>query len=333
MPPADGRSAGVVSWFDELQDFLRADLARVQEHLNEVYEVNGALMQEVAEYVRELRGKLLRPAMVCLSARALGYRGDPAVYSRLGASIELFHVATLLHDDVIDKADERRGRATVNARWGDDVAILFADYLYASSFDLALSSLRPEVLRLLTRTTQAMTEGEMFQIERRGDWLSVQDYFEIIKKKTACLFSASTGLGAVIADAPADTISTMAEYGMEFGMAFQITDDALDYEAQEGRWGKRVGADVKEGKQTLPLLHALGAATERDRAVLVEALGNGRDFNLIHSYVRKYDGIGHSLAQAGRHAQRSQELLSGLPASEALRILHRVTRGVIEREF
>jgi octaprenyl-diphosphate synthase len=273
---------------------------------------------------------------VCLSARSFpGFdAGATDHHVRLGAAIELFHLATLLHDDVIDKAPTRRGRPTVNAKWGDDAAILFADYLYATSFDLALSTLKPETLRILSKTTQKMTEGEFLQIERRGDWLSVADYMDIITKKTAYLFGAAAGLGAVIAEGSPLEIERMGRFGLEFGIAFQITDDALDYEAQNNRWGKRVGADLAEGKQTLPLLHALESASEEDREALLAVLGDGRDFATVQAYVSKYKTIDFSLQVAADHCRLALEALEPLGAeNEAAGVLRRLADGVVVRQY
>jgi octaprenyl-diphosphate synthase len=305
---------------------LESDLARVREVLARTHKVHGKLMQEVAAYVADGEGKLLRPCMLCLSARACGLdTASTDHHINLAAAIELFHVATLLHDDVIDKATLRRGRQTVNDRWGDDVAILYADYLYATVFDLGLSTLNPQTIRILTSTTRLMTEGEFLQIERRGDWLPVEDYLKIIKYKTGYLFSAASGLGALIAGADSDTIERMRKFGVEFGMAFQITDDTLDYEAQGDQWGKRVGADLAEGKQTLPLLQTLAVASHADREALVKVLENGRDFNTVQTYVRKYRAIEHSLETAAAHAARAMEQLDALgtddPSAEFLRSL------------
>jgi len=319
-----------------LYDYLGNDLERVRAALDEAFEVRGELMGEVSAYVGRARGKLLRPCMVCLAARACGYDADGQDgHVRLAAAVELFHLATLLHDDVIDKAPVRRGQPTVNARWGDDAAILFADYLFATSFDFSLSTLNPLTLRILTQTTQRMTEGEFLQIERRGDWLTVEDYMEIIRSKTAYLFSAAASLGAVIAGADPATIEGFARYGLSFGVAFQITDDALDYEAQGARWGKRVGADLAEGKQTLPLLHTLEAASDEDRAALRAVLSDGRDFDAVHSFVHRYKAIEHSLDVAASHGSKAVGSLPKEPGGDlqAVDLMRRISEEVVVRQY
>lgn len=315
------------------REYLSEDLALVQEHIESVFQVQGKLMGEVADFLLQSRGKMLRPAVTCLVARGFGYDTSKGHHARIGAALEIFHLATLLHDDVIDKAAVRRGRPTVNARWSDEVAILFADYLYASCFDLALAALDPKVVQLLTQTTRTMTEGEMFQIERRGAWLTVDDYFSIIRSKTAYLFSACSAIGAILADQSPGTIQRMAEFGLNFGLAFQITDDTLDYEAQNDSWGKRVGADLNEGKQTLPLLHALQNATENDRSAMLSVLANGRDFETIHGFVKQYNGIDYSLERAGEFTRAAASILSQYPDNEPFSILQRLNEGVLVRQF
>jgi len=320
---------------DALYDYLASDFERLGQMLDSAFHVEGTLMQEVADYVGARRGKMLRPALVCLSARAHGLdAGATDHHIALGAAIELFHVATLLHDDVIDKATTRRGRPTVNAKWGDDTAILFADYLYATSFDFALSTLNADTLRVLTDTTRVMTEGEFLQIERRGDWLTVEDYSTIIRRKTAYLFAAAASLGAVIAGADRETVRRMTDFGVEFGLAFQITDDTLDYEAQNAQWGKRVGADLAEGKQTLPLLHTLAVANAEDRAALVHELSNARSFDVVHRYVAKYDAISKSLDVATEHGRRATELLAGYPeGNRAAALMRALAESVVVRQY
>ena len=317
---------------NDTASFLQHDLEAVRGHLDSVFNVEGALMGEVSEYVRTSRGKLMRPRMVCLVARGLGYDGQGDLHTRLGAAVELFHVATLLHDDVIDNARLRRRRETVNAKYGADVAILFADYLYASCFDLALSALRPDVVRVLSRTTQKMAEGEMYQIEKRGQLIRVVDYLRIIQAKTAYLFSACAGLGAMVADRDAADAAKMFDFGLNYGMAFQITDDALDYDAHTEEWGKQVGADLQEGKQTLPLLRALEAATPKDRDVLVHQLRNGRDFTTVYGIVKHYNGIEYSLEKAGEYTKSALDALEGFGDNEAIAELRRLADGVLARQ-
>ncbi|MDX2176883.1 MAG: polyprenyl synthetase family protein [Candidatus Sumerlaeia bacterium] len=321
---------------DPVSAYLGEDLDLVRQWMDRIYQPEGRLMTDVARYIYELKGKLLRPKMVCLAARAYGHDPDNKRYTRIAAAMEIFHVATLLHDDVIDHADARRGRETVNHKWGADVAILFADYLYASCFDLALSGLdeRPDALRILTRTTQKMAEGEIFQIEKRGCWLTLEEYMKIIRLKTGCLFGACASLGTLVAGQDTERVLRMADYGMAFGVAFQMTDDALDYDADPANWGKPVGGDVAEGKQTYPLLHAYELAGEDERRRIAEVMSNGRDFATVHGFVARHDGVRASFEKAEEHIAEALAVLDEATIDhEAMTLLKGLTRGIAKRRF
>lgn len=305
----------------------------VNSQIEESLRVEGRLMGEVAAYIRQGQGKLMRPALACLAARALLTSHNREDRIRVATAVELIHTATLLHDDVIDKSQLRRGRQTVNAMWGDDVAILMADYLFATAFDLTLSTLQPEALRIITQATQDMTIGEMYQIETRDRWLTVEDYLRIISAKTARLFGACAGLGALVAGGSSAHVRDFAEFGIQFGLAFQLTDDALDYVAQGERWGKRIGADLAEGKQTLPLLHTLQEASPEDHRLLSACLGNGRDFDTVNRYVAKYGGVEAARSQARDHASRAISHLESAPDSEALGLMRALADYIAEREY
>lgn len=320
---------------DTTLDAIQDDLREVDEAIRSALRVEGRLMSEVAEYICQSRGKMMRPMLTCLTARALesGDKARRKDWIAVATSLELLHTATLLHDDVIDRATLRRGRPTVNAKWDDDVAILMADYLYACSFDQALNTLQPKALRLLTDVTREMTIGEMFQIETRNQWLRVEDYLRIIRSKTALLFSACAGLGVHVVGGSFEQARQFTNFGLDFGMAFQLTDDALDYVAQGEKWGKRIGSDLSEGKQTLPLLHTLHEATESDRATLLACLNNGRDFNTVHAYVTRYQGIEATRRQARHYCTQALSHLDGYPDNPALAGLRSLAQSLAQREY
>lgn len=290
-----------------ITDYLSADLAAVGAILRRSLDTESEIIREVGQYLAITPGKKLRPMLTLLSAKALApHKPAPA---ELAAALEFVHVATLLHDDVIDKAETRRGRPSVNARWGDDVAILMADFLYAGAFDLALRSLKPEVIRLICQVSQKMCEGEMLQIKLRNKTYSTPEYIDVVGRKTASLFSACTALGALFADRPADEVAAASSFGYDFGIAFQITDDVLDFVADPDQLGKEIGMDVLGGKQTLPVLLALDQASERDRTRLEEWLRNGRDLPAIFETVQRYKGIELALDRARHYADRAVEAL------------------------
>lgn len=322
------RSGGLI---DEIGDYLAEDLSAVERHLDTVLDSETELVREVGNYVRASHGKRLRPMLVLLSSRACGYSGEEP--PKVAAALELIHTATLLHDDVIDKAPIRRGKATVNTRWGDDVAILIADYLFSHAFNLAMQALNPVVLSTITQVTGRMCEGEMFQIQKREQLLSREDYLHIVRSKTAFLFSACTGLGSVLAQSSENQTLEMTKFGLNFGIAFQITDDALDFAAQDEQLGKELWTDIRNGKQTLPLIHAFASATDEDRKALWSCWSNGRDRSTIVEQVQKYRGVEAALDQAREFANKAKRHLALLPSGKAAEYCAQLSDYVVDRTY
>lgn len=291
------------------KNYLEQDIERVDREIEAVLDSSSPTIQTVAGYLQINGGKKLRPILALLTAKMFGHAGPEQAY--IASALELVHTATLLHDDIIDNASTRRGQPTVNAKFGQDVAILMADFLYASAFDLALSALKPEVLKVLTQATRKMVEGEMFQIERSGARLSEEDYVIIIEAKTAYLFAAAGALGAIVAGAPKNEIFEMSQFGLNFGIAFQITDDALDYVADSSTWGKAIGNDFLEGKQTLPLIHAMDRATDEEREALWESFQQHTNLEAAKEIIRKYNTIDYSLERARAYTDKALASLRG----------------------
>jgi octaprenyl-diphosphate synthase len=315
---------------EEVAEVLAADLARVDEHIREILDSDTALVREVGHYAMSTRGKRLRPILAMLTARAFNYEGED--HALVATALELAHSAALLHDDVIDKAPLRRGKPTVNARWGDDVAILIADYLFSHAFNLALqTSVSPQVMSYICQVTARMCEGEMFQIEKRDNILTRDDYLRIVRGKTAYLFSAATALGALLAQAADEYVVRMSRYGLNLGIAFQITDDTLDLIATDSEIGKPHWADIRNGKQTLPIIYTFEAASEADRKRLLECWNNGRDPETIVPYVEKYGGIEYALREARRFAEVAREQLADLPLTQPVEMLCELTDFVVDR--
>jgi octaprenyl-diphosphate synthase len=314
----------------EVSEFLTDDLARVDEYIRSIIDSDTALVREVGEYVRSTRGKRLRPMLAMLTAHAFRYTGEDHI--KVAAALELVHSATLLHDDVIDKAQLRRGKPTVNAQWGDDVAILIADYLFSHAFNLALStSMGPQVLNLVCQVTARMCEGEMFQIEKRNALLTREDYLRIVRGKTAYLFSACTALGSMLARAPEQETMLLAAYGLNFGIAFQITDDLLDLVAPDEQTGKPRWADIRNGKQTLPLIYTFEKASDEDKQLLVKLWNNGRDPGQIMPLIEKYGGVDYALDEARKYAVAAQEQIADLPRTRPLELLRQIAEYVVNR--
>ncbi|MCX7047209.1 MAG: polyprenyl synthetase family protein [Candidatus Sumerlaeota bacterium] len=318
----------------ETLKYLRKDMERVEAVISDLLHFGDALMQEVGQYLSATKGKRMRPALTLLSARLNGAPSGCEAHDRVAASLEIVHLATLLHDDVIDRATTRRGKQAVNAKWGDDVAILMADHLFSSGFAIILEHGGAEAARALTAATCQMCEGEMFQIEKRDQLLSVEDYLKIIRGKTARLFSACSLIGALMAETPPRTQTAMSEFGMNFGMAFQIMDDLLDYTASGAKWGKQTGTDITNGKQTLPFIYAMDAASPEDRALLMRGLMNGgAGLEQIVECLTRYGAIERSRQEAREFARRSLAALDGLPGSDARDHLERLASFIMEREY
>ncbi|OPZ08530.1 MAG: Octaprenyl-diphosphate synthase [candidate division BRC1 bacterium ADurb.BinA364] len=296
-----------------LEKSLKPHIERIDAIIHEAFQSDVRLIRAIGDHLSLPGGKRIRPAMTVLAAQACGRPIDQDLLN-VAAGVEVFHMATLLHDDVIDNATQRRGRTSVNAQWSDNAAILMADYLFARAFDLTLAAANSRILSLLCQVTRQMVEGEMLQIEREGRLMTREEYFGIIERKTAALFSACAQIGGMVAKAEPAVVASLGQFGLNFGMAFQITDDTLDFAAESRNWGKPVGGDIANGKQTLPLIYALETATREDRASLLKLLSNGRDFSRILEHVRKYNGLDHARQVARDFADRATRCLDGWTA-------------------
>ena len=326
----------------EIFELVRDDLALVE---REIAAQTGEAIQPIAEigsYLREGGGKRLRPALLLLAAGACGYRGESAI--PLGAVVEMIHSATLIHDDVIDGANTRRGRQSANARWGNHMSVLAGDWLYMQSFKVALRERNFAVLDILIDLTQSMVEGELLQLTCLGRMdLSEADARDLAYRKTACLFSGCAQLGAVLARQDDQTRRAMAEYGRQAGLAFQLVDDLLDFTASPEKLGKPVLSDLKEGKVTLPLIfamqngvggngHADGNGRELVAAVLREKGFESVRPEEITSLVRESGALERSRQLAVEYATRAKECLEECKDSEFRRALLAVPDFILDRE-
>jgi len=295
---------------------IAADMQAVDAVIRERLTSDIALVNSIAEYIIGAGGKRLRPAVVLLVARALGYRGTAHVL--LAAVIEFIHTATLLHDDVVDEFDLRRGRATANARFGNAASVLVGDFLYSRSFQMMVDAGNMRIMRIMADATNRIAEGEVLQLLNVHDpSVNEERYFGVVERKTATLFEAGTRIAAVLADADAAAEERCARYGASLGRAFQIVDDMLDYAGQTADIGKRLGDDLREGKVTLPLIHALRSATAEQRELVVNAVRDGRgDFEAIARIVTAHGSIAYSGELARREVAMAEHALRELPASE-----------------
>ena len=308
------------------------DMKRVDAIIRERLSSEVALINQIGGHIISAGGKRLRPAVVLLAGRALGCRTD--LPPLLAAVIEFIHTATLLHDDVVDHADRRRGLKTANAVWGNPGAVLSGDFLYSRSFQMMVDAGRMAVMRVLADTTNAIAEGEVLQLMNCGDpEVTEARYLRVIELKTARLFQAAAQLGAIAADQDERMQQQMARYGHELGMAFQIEDDLLDYRASPEESGKNLGTDLAEGKPTLPLIHALKTGSAAQQALIRDALREGRVERLaeVLEAVESTGGISYSAALAARHADTAIAALGELPDSPFKDALIGIARFAVQR--
>jgi octaprenyl-diphosphate synthase len=262
----------------EIVSLVEEDLVKVEALFEEQCRSDVALVAEIGRYIREGGGKRIRPALLLLACRLCNYRGDRAIL--LASVVEFIHTATLLHDDIIDEATTRRGRRSVNSRWGNDVTVLLGDFLYTKSMSMALSQDNLKILRLLSDVTLRMIEGEILEIERDADLqITEAAHVDIIKRKTAHLFSACLRIGAILGEVTPEREEALASYGLNLGICFQMVDDLLDFTADEKVLGKPVANDLREGKLTLPAIYMLrrgGAVAAGKVKAVLEDRGFGR---------------------------------------------------------
>ena len=334
-------------------DLVRDDLALVEQ---EIAAENSAAIEpvrQISSYLTEGGGKRLRPALLLLAAGASGYRGKSAI--RLGAVVEMLHSATLIHDDVIDAADTRRGRPSANCRWGNHMSVLAGDWLYMQSFEVALRERNFAVLDILIDLTQNMVEGELLQLTRLGRMdVNETEATELAYRKTACLFSGCARLGAVLGQQPKEVEDALAAYGRNAGLAFQLVDDLLDFTASPEQLGKPVLSDLKEGKVTLPLIFALENQAAHNGSdggnngsshshlggegrKLVAKVLEERDFQSVRpeqitKLVQETGALDRSLNLAREYVQNAKSSLDILPETQYRRALYAIPDFILERE-
>jgi octaprenyl-diphosphate synthase len=318
----------------EIFEMLREDLAAIEREFGRDTVAGVQAITEIGEYLRNGGGKRLRPALLLLAAKLFDYHGRGAV--RLGAVVEIIHTATLVHDDIIDEAETRRGRPAANTQWGNSKCVLAGDWLYMQAFKVAVQERNFRVLDTLIDLTQQMVEGELLQMEKLGKLISLEEHFDLIFRKTACLFSVCMRMGAILGDATKEQEESLARYGEDLGMAFQIVDDVLDLTASESVLGKPVASDLREGKATMAVIHALQRCTPEERAQ-IETVVRERTFDnvtreQILAILERYGSIDAAHAEAMRYAELARDAISEFPETEIKRALLWAPEFVVARE-
>jgi octaprenyl-diphosphate synthase len=311
------------------------DLAAVEREVRRELDSPVSLIQEMGGYIADAGGKRLRPILLLLAAKLSGATGERPV--RLACVVELLHTATLIHDDVVDQAPLRRGRPSANARWGDDASVLVGDHLYSKSFDLLVRDNDRAIMETLARATVSMTEAEVFQLERKRTGVTTEaDYIRIITQKTASFISACCRIGGLLGGVPAAQLDALTRYGIDIGIAFQISDDSLDFVADQDRFGKAIGADLREGKRTLPLITMLERVppddAERVREVLRHKTLGPAEIEEIRRLVLEHDGVDYAQERAHAYALAAKGDLEAFAPSEERDVLSLVADFVVGRD-
>lgn len=318
----------------QIQSLAAPDMAAVDALIRRRLASDVVLINQIADHIISAGGKRLRPMLVMLAGHAAG--GSGPEHHQLAAIIEFIHTSTLLHDDVVDESDLRRGRSTANALWGNAPSVLVGDFLYSRSFQLMVELDRMEVMQILADTTNRIAEGEVLQLLHvHNPDTDEAAYLRVIERKTAVLFAAGTRLGALAsgADADADVQQRLYDYGMQLGFAFQIADDVLDYAAEAEDLGKNLGDDLAEGKATLPLIHAMAHSDEatRQRLRAIVEQGDAAAMPEVLAAIHATGGLDYSRQRAAEYAAAAEQALATLPASPAVAALRGLARYAVQR--
>ncbi|MBI1872644.1 MAG: polyprenyl synthetase family protein [Acidobacteria bacterium] len=302
----------------QIFDPIREDLERVDQEFLRHVQSRVTLIPEIGKYIQQSGGKRIRPAVLLMAARLCGYQGDQAVL--YASVVEFIHTATLVHDDIIDDSELRRGRLSVHSRWGNDITVLLGDYLYIKSMALALTQDALEVIRILCDVTLRMIEGELYQLTKNGDIeISEDEHFEIIRRKTAYLFGGCAQIGGKLGRVAPERERALHEYGFNLGIAFQLVDDLLDLSGDEELLGKPVGGDLREGKMTLPLIYLLQRENERTtplvREIVAERTVTADTWRELSGLLGEHRAFDYAYLKAVEHADRAKKQLYAFPPS------------------
>jgi octaprenyl-diphosphate synthase len=320
---------------EEIRSLVREDLRLLDQTIRDRLSSDVVLVNQVANYIIAGGGKRLRPLLVMLGARACGYEGHRHVEA--AAIVEFIHTATLLHDDVVDSSELRRGKDTANSVFGNEASVLVGDFLYSRAFQMITRVGRVRVLETLADATNVIAEGEVLQLMNCGDPDTTEArYLDVIRRKTAMLFEAGTRIAAILADQPKEIEDALAEYGQRLGVAFQLVDDVLDYRGSTNEMGKNMGDDLAEGKPTLPLIYTLHNGDESIRRVIrhaIEHAGDGADVERITAAVGASGGLDYAHDLARTEAAAATAALSALPHSPYRDALASLTEIAVERSY
>ncbi|RRQ23046.1 octaprenyl diphosphate synthase [Thiohalobacter thiocyanaticus] len=317
---------------EQIRQLSTRDMSEVDKVIQERLRSDVLLINQLGLYIINSGGKRLRPLLVLLAARACGYSGPHHV--PLAAIIEFIHTATLLHDDVVDASNLRRGRDTANAIWGNEAAVLVGDFLYSRSFEMMVEVGSMRIMEIMAQTTNTIAEGEVMQLLNCHDPDTTEArYLEVIRSKTAKLFEAAARVGAVLGGQPPEIETAMADYGMHLGTAFQLIDDVLDYSSDSAETGKNIGDDLAEGKPTLPLIHVMREGTPEQVELIRTAIEQGgRDsITAVQAAIESTGAIAYTAQSAREAADKAAQALEGLPTSQYKDALYALAEFAVNR--
>jgi octaprenyl-diphosphate synthase len=320
----------------QIFESIRADLDQVDSEFERHLQSHVDLIPKIGQYIRTSGGKRIRPAVLLMASRLAGYNGDRgALYA---AVVEFIHTATLVHDDIIDDSDLRRGRLAVHSRWGNDITVLLGDYLYIKSMALALTHDSLDLVRVLCDVTLHMIEGELYQLTKNGDAdITEDEHFDIIRRKTAYLFGGCAQIGGMLGKVPTEREQALREYGFNLGVAFQLVDDLLDFTGDAEAVGKPIGSDLREGKVTLPLIHLQRQSNDGVAARIVHDIIASRSVTdaqwdeLLHS-LKTHASIDYAYRRAVEYAERAKKPLYAFPPSSEREALLALPDYVLSRD-
>ncbi|MGR8934790.1 MAG: octaprenyl diphosphate synthase [Gammaproteobacteria bacterium] len=320
--------------FASIQALTEAEAKAVDRLILDELSSDVVLINQVGHYIVGSGGKRLRPMLLLLAAKALGYDGDN--HLTLAAVIEFIHTATLLHDDVVDESQLRRGKESANAVWGNAASVLVGDYLYSSAFEMMVRTNNMRVMEILSQTTTAIAEGEVLQLLNCNNPATTEaKYLEVISRKTAILFSAAARLGGVLSGCSTKIEEHLAAYGQHLGIAFQLIDDALDYKATTEELGKNLGDDLAEGKPTLPLIYAIQHGSAEEAKIISDAIKNSdrEAFNTVYSIVKSTRAIDYTEHRADEEAQKAIDALTVISESPFKQAMVQLAKFSVQRTY
>jgi octaprenyl-diphosphate synthase len=320
---------------ESITALILEDLTRLESSIQQLITTKIAFIKDIVNHIIKSGGKRVRPILIILTARLCGYKDQEHV--PYAAIMEFVHTATLLHDDVVDNAKLRRGSSTANTVWGNEPSVLVGDFLFSKAFDLMTHDGNTDILKVMSEATTALAEGEILELLKTSDPdTTEEEYFEIVANKTAVLFSAACEVGAILGRVGDERRFLLRSFGHNLGMAFQLTDDILDYTSFDAILGKSIGTDLKEGKVTLPLIHALKYVTIREREGITKVLNRlkmtARDFERVRGVIKKYGGLDHTARAAEQFVFAAKSFLKDFQPSPYKDALLALADHMVKRE-